>query len=284
MSNYDKIKRLLGEPIRNIAQSFYDDFVEANVKFRSRSGLKTFIIRQELAKCCKWCHGLAGIYNSDDAPKDIYRRHDSCRCVVTFKNEKGYTNVWNKKEFSSYSAARIDYMKSLESQLSMRAKIAKDTRKGALLSFEKKKEIFNNSLFQISNKTILFGDDKIMFSASLQIETEENNYINIFSHGDSTSIEITFNGEKAIFNAEEFAKLLKELYNEIDTIKLFVCSNGAGDNNFAKQLSKVLNNVVIAADGDVYYRDDLGVVFIGNNFRNNGNWKKYNKGKLEESE
>lgn len=114
MSNYDKIKRLLGEPIRNIAQSFYDDFVEANVKFRSRSGLKTFIIRQELAKCCKWCHGLAGIYNSEDAPQDIYRRHDSCRCMVTFKNEKGYTNVWNKKEFDTYREARISAIKELE--------------------------------------------------------------------------------------------------------------------------------------------------------------------------
>lgn len=100
------ISNLLGEPVSNLCHAFYDQYVEANVKFRSRAGMKTLIIRRQLGKCCKWCADLAGIYTPENAPDDIYKRHDNCKCMVTYKDEDGYTDVWSKKEFESQKEAR----------------------------------------------------------------------------------------------------------------------------------------------------------------------------------
>lgn len=109
-----KFERFISNTFANVGQSFYDSYVEANVKFRSRAGSKTYIIRRQIGSCCKWCASLAGIYESSDAPDDIYRRHQNCKCLVTFKNEKGYTDVWSKKEFEAQKEARIQKIKEIE--------------------------------------------------------------------------------------------------------------------------------------------------------------------------
>ena len=100
------ISNLLGEPVCNLCHAFYDQYVEANVKFRSRAGMKEVIIRRQLGKCCKWCADLAGIYEYGDHPDDVFRRHDNCKCMVTYKDEGGYQDVWSKKEFESQKEAR----------------------------------------------------------------------------------------------------------------------------------------------------------------------------------
>lgn len=115
---YAKLKALFGDPIKNISQSFLDDFVEKNVEFRQRSGMKTLIVRQETARCCKWCRNLAGVYDYSDVPKDVFRRHDSCRCMVLYKYDKtaAYEDVWTKKDFQTYRDARIARIKELENK------------------------------------------------------------------------------------------------------------------------------------------------------------------------
>ena len=100
------ISNLLGEPVSNLCHAFYDQYVEANVRLRSRAGMKTVIIRRQIGRCCDWCGSKAGIFTPNDAPDDIYKRHDYCRCMVTFKNENGYTDVWSKKEFKTQKDAR----------------------------------------------------------------------------------------------------------------------------------------------------------------------------------
>lgn len=105
----DIISRFLGEPLKNIAHSIYDNYVETNVNFRSQSGMKEFIIRRELSSCCDWCKSLAGIYEYGSEPREVYQRHDSCRCMVTFRGEDGtYTDVWSKKEYQTQREARIE--------------------------------------------------------------------------------------------------------------------------------------------------------------------------------
>ena len=108
------ISNLLGEPVSNLCHAFYDQYVEANVKFRSKAGMKEVIIRRQLGKCCKWCADLAGIYTPENAPDDIYRRHDNCKCMVTYKDEDGYTDVWTKKEFESQKKARISREREIQ--------------------------------------------------------------------------------------------------------------------------------------------------------------------------
>lgn len=98
-----------GEPVVNTTQSFYDDFVKANADFRYKAGMKPKVIRtlgssgqrksrggRKYSIPCDWCIGLAGVYEYHSEPKDVYRRHEGCRCVVTFQNGKQRQNVWSK--------------------------------------------------------------------------------------------------------------------------------------------------------------------------------------------
>ena len=112
------ISNLLGEPTSNLCHAFYDQYVEANVRIRSKLGMKELIIRRQLGKCCNWCADLAGIYSPENAPADIYRRHDNCKCMVTYKDENGYTDAWSKKEFQTQWGAR----KAKEQELVLKKK------------------------------------------------------------------------------------------------------------------------------------------------------------------
>lgn len=117
---------LRGEPFRNFCHSFYDEFVEQNVTFRHRAGVKSLIIRRNLGGCCEWCQNLAGIYVYGEEPKDVYRRHDSCRCLVTSKFEgRGYEDVWSKKEFETQKEARITRQKEAFEELIRQDEIRK---------------------------------------------------------------------------------------------------------------------------------------------------------------
>lgn len=91
----------LDEPIVNNSEAFFDDFVDSNAKFRNDVGLKATITREVAGNCCDWCAELAGTYDYDNAPPDIYKRHKYCRCVVTYKCGKKSQNVWTKREWES---------------------------------------------------------------------------------------------------------------------------------------------------------------------------------------
>ena len=91
----------LQEPIINNSEAFFDDFIRENARVRNDVGLKATITRSVVSGCCKWCEDLAGVYDYDNYPEDIYRRHEFCRCTVTFQSKKTSQNVWTKKEWSS---------------------------------------------------------------------------------------------------------------------------------------------------------------------------------------
>lgn len=91
----------LTEPIVNNSEAFVDDYVEANSKFRAKAGLKTKLIRKAAWNCCDWCSNLEGTYDYGSAPSDIYRRHEFCRCTVTYQSEKISQNVWSKRKWET---------------------------------------------------------------------------------------------------------------------------------------------------------------------------------------
>lgn len=91
----------LGEPIINNTEAFMDDFIKDNAEFRSDAGLKTTITRVAETNCCQWCADLEGTFDYGDAPDEIYRRHEFCRCAVTVQYKKTSQNVWTKKEWES---------------------------------------------------------------------------------------------------------------------------------------------------------------------------------------
>ena len=97
---YEYVVSWLQEPIINNSEAFADDFVRANATFRNQVGLKSTITRTAASKCCEWCSNLEGTYEYGTEPKDIYRRHEFCRCVVTFKSKKIAQNVWSKRTWT----------------------------------------------------------------------------------------------------------------------------------------------------------------------------------------
>ena len=92
------VSSILGRALTNAAQSLYDDYVKANASFRSGAGLKAKLIRTMHGHGCPWCRKLAGTYDYDDAPADIYRRHDNCSCTVIYECGKEKQDVWTKQK------------------------------------------------------------------------------------------------------------------------------------------------------------------------------------------
>lgn len=109
----DKFERFISNSFRNVGQGFYDSYVEANVRFRSKLGMKEVIVRRQLGNCCKWCADLAGIYDANKTPSDVFKRHRNCRCLVTHKTEKQYEDVWSGEKFKTQKKARYQRIKDI---------------------------------------------------------------------------------------------------------------------------------------------------------------------------
>ena len=98
--NFEDVQWLTGEPITNFCQSVVDDAVKTNMDFHRKAGLDPKITRKVANNCCAWCRELEGTYSyPDDAPEDIFRRHERCRCQTIYDPKDGTSrqDVWTKK-------------------------------------------------------------------------------------------------------------------------------------------------------------------------------------------
>lgn len=93
----DKIKDTILRSTENSVASVADDNVKANMEVETEAGMEPKILRSSDGKCCAWCSSLVGEYYEDEAPDDIYARHDNCNCTVTYESEKGYQDAHTKK-------------------------------------------------------------------------------------------------------------------------------------------------------------------------------------------
>lgn len=95
---FEEVEWMLQDPVVNFSQSIVDDTIDVNAKFHSKLGLHPKLTRSLAGKACSWCKNLAGTYNYENAPKNIYMRHESCRCSVDYSPIEGKTqNSWTKK-------------------------------------------------------------------------------------------------------------------------------------------------------------------------------------------
>lgn len=109
--NFEDVSWLLGEPIVNFTQSIIDDSIQKNAEFHHRSGLQPEIVRKSYFHCCEWCQEVQGNYKYPRVPKDVYRRHQHCRCIVDYDPKNGKTqNVWTKK-WNSIDKERVESRK-----------------------------------------------------------------------------------------------------------------------------------------------------------------------------
>ena len=107
--NFDDILWILGEPIINFSQSIVDDAIRSNAEFQAKAGLQPVITRKVAGNCCEWCKALAGTYRyPDEVPDEIYRRHQRCRCIVTYNPKDGkIQNIYSKKWISESEYDKI---------------------------------------------------------------------------------------------------------------------------------------------------------------------------------
>ncbi len=111
---YDDVSGRLKTAMENFSQAVVDSTLKANVEFQGRSGLSPRIIRRAESGACKWCRALAGVYDYPDVPRDVYRRHKSCRCVVEYDPGGGKRqNVHTKKWTDPDNSVKINTRKEI---------------------------------------------------------------------------------------------------------------------------------------------------------------------------
>lgn len=112
--NFEDVSWLLDEPIVNFTQSIIDDSIRKNAEFHHKAGLQPEIVRTSYFHCCEWCQEVQGNYKYPRVPKDVYRRHQHCRCIVDYDPKSGkIQNVWTKK-WNSIDKERVERRKLID--------------------------------------------------------------------------------------------------------------------------------------------------------------------------
>ncbi len=108
---YKSVKKSTENSLVNYSQGVNDESVKRNAEFLGNSGVKAYIIRTTTGKCCQWCTNIAGKYEYGQEPKDIYRRHANCDCVVEYVTDGKRQNVHSKQWKDSEA---VEERKSIE--------------------------------------------------------------------------------------------------------------------------------------------------------------------------
>lgn len=119
----EQTRWVLGEPIINYSMSVVDEGIEANARATSKLGLKAYIIREAESTGvksvkrgnksyryivpCRWCADLAGKYDYEDVKdrgNDVYRKHEGCRCHITYINGTRQEDTWTHATWTEKDA------------------------------------------------------------------------------------------------------------------------------------------------------------------------------------
>lgn len=175
-SNGEKEQRRLTSPVENVVQSFYSDYVRENADLRSKAGLNAYIVRRTSGKCCAWCADLAGRYRYEDAPPDVYARHDNCTCTVDFVTNNYRQDVWSKRKYAlsptqrraildnipkptRYTREQAERLQNNAIQ-NLRAQFPKDFRDTRSVGTPISSELLKNFADTLTENGIVFADVK----------------------------------------------------------------------------------------------------------------------------
>lgn len=86
--NYDDVAWKLAEPVVTHARSVVDDTIKKNAEFQYKAGVNATVTRDADSKCCEWCSDLAGDYVYPKVPREVFQRHDNCKCTVDYNGRK----------------------------------------------------------------------------------------------------------------------------------------------------------------------------------------------------
>lgn len=276
----ETIQRRARNAIENVAKSFHDDYVRKNAEFRSKAGIKCYIVRETNGKCCKWCSSLAGRYLYVDAPDDIFRRHDNCTCMVTFENGRERQDVWSKKKWQVSTALEVPYQpfyaeknqaENLQkNQLAKYIELDNLTESGIIeerpyeivKSREKRLKIIQRGIKE-KRPVFSYDTDKNKFPSYSQKVPKKEGFYDVATHGADTFVD--FFGEN--IDAYTLANIIRNRKDYIKgtNIRLLSCSTGNTDNTgncFAQLLANELG-VQVEAPTDILFVLPNGSYHVG---------------------
>lgn len=86
--DFEKTRAYLGEPVINFTEHVADELVRRNAEFQTSAGFEPYVERILAPGCCDWCSDVAGRYPYTAQPRDLWRRHRFCRCVMDYQPSK----------------------------------------------------------------------------------------------------------------------------------------------------------------------------------------------------
>lgn len=92
---FEDIDWILKDPVINFSQNVATDSVKANAALHKKAGLSPKVTRVLGGDGCEWCRALAGEYDYDDAPPDVWKQHLKCACYLFTTDKNGTVRrVW----------------------------------------------------------------------------------------------------------------------------------------------------------------------------------------------
>ena len=169
-ASFDEARYLLGEPIINYSQAVVDEGMRKNAEATSRLGMRSIIrrktapsevsrgdkiVRSKKGKVyrypyarygnmyrfpCSYCSNLEGVYDYESLKRgdnSIYRRHEHCRCTMTYEIGNRRQDVWSKAEWTSDDAdAQRQAIEAVTERRQAEARAKETERKSRLNNME----------------------------------------------------------------------------------------------------------------------------------------------------
>ncbi len=85
---FDDVKWMMKEPVVTHARSVVDDTIKKNAEFQHRAGLTAKVTRKAAPRCCDWCTDLEEDYTYPNVPREVFQRHDHCKCTVDYEGKR----------------------------------------------------------------------------------------------------------------------------------------------------------------------------------------------------
>lgn len=240
--NYDDVSWILGEPVRTYSQSIVDDSVRANAEQHYKAGLSPRIIRTSAAHCCEWCNDVAGTYDYPAVPKDVYRRHNFCRCQVEYDPRTGrrqdvHTRRWSDEK--NYKQSGKSLTRSGVDEVAA-GKLPKKLSR--YIPDEKlRKDIIRRG---IQEERAIFAEG-LLGEVAKGLPPEEGKY-DVVMHGYPYCVE--FFGQK--IDADTLCAIIAQRkdYEKGTDIRLISCYTGSQEDGVAQYIANKLNVTVWAPD------------------------------------
>lgn len=232
----DVIKRRAKSPVANVSKSFHDDYIKENARFRSRAGLKCFIVRTTDGKCCDWCTAMAGQYVNGEEPAGFWNRHDNCGCTIYYNTSRarqtlrGEGKKWNvidevprkfvpkrfdRKEAKTLEQAKLSQYRGLTSGANggIIRNIRIDDFRSAVAGGR-----INEDVIQVIFDALSETNGQYLFDDVVVIKTESNVVMQTDPVRKGTFFDTRLNLNENFLGGKTVEKLNTELYNTDYTV------------------------------------------------------------------